>query len=66
MQEKSSQRTRTRTLVTAGTKSSGKESLAKSKSSQALRERNVNLKQEVEKLTRRLRKMEDSITRFAI
>ena len=37
-----------------------------SKSSQVLRDRNSALKQEVEKLTRRLKKMEDSITRFAI
>ena len=37
-----------------------------SKSSQVLRERNASLKHEVEKLTKRLRKMEDSITRFAI
>jgi chromosome segregation ATPase len=37
-----------------------------SKSSQVLRDRNAALKQEVEKLTKRLKKMEDSITRFAI
>eukprot|EP00977_Amphora_coffeiformis_P029734 scaffold42648_cov137-Amphora_coffeaeformis.AAC.1 len=37
-----------------------------SKSVQILRERNASLKDEVEKLTRRLKKMEESITRFAI
>lgn len=37
-----------------------------SKSSQVLRDRNSALKGEVEKLTSRLKKMEDSITRFAI
>ena len=37
-----------------------------SKSAQVLRERNSALKEEVEKLTKRLKKMEDSITRFAI
>ena len=37
-----------------------------SKSAQVLRERNNVLKTEVEKLTKRLKKMEDSITRFAI
>ena len=39
---------------------------SKSKSSQALRERNATLKQEVDKLSKRLKKMESSITRFAI
>jgi chromosome segregation ATPase len=37
-----------------------------SRSSQVLRERNHALKEEVEKLTKRLKKMEASITRFAI
>ena len=37
-----------------------------SKSSQMLREKNAKLKQEVERLTRRLRKLEDSITRVAV
>lgn len=37
-----------------------------SKSVHILRERNAALKEEVEKLTRRLKKMEESITRFAI
>jgi chromosome segregation ATPase len=37
-----------------------------SKSAQVLRERNIVLKDEVEKLTKRLKKMEASITRFAI
>jgi FtsZ-binding cell division protein ZapB len=37
-----------------------------SRSSQILRERNNVLKEEVEKLTKRLKKMEASITRFAI
>lgn len=37
-----------------------------SKSSQLLREKNAKLKQEVDKLTRRLRKLEDSITRVAV
>lgn len=37
-----------------------------SKSVHVLRERNASLKDEVEKLTRRLKKMEESITRFAI
>jgi len=37
-----------------------------SRNSQVLRERNLKLKQEVEKLTRRLRKLEDSITRVAV
>jgi chromosome segregation ATPase len=37
-----------------------------SKSAQVLRERNGALKDEVEKLTKRLKKMEASITRFAI
>ena len=37
-----------------------------SRSAQVLRDRNAALKQEVEKLTKRLKKMEDSITRFAI
>ena len=37
-----------------------------SKSSQVLRERNQALKFEVDKLTKRLQKMESSITRFAI
>jgi hypothetical protein len=37
-----------------------------SKSAQVLRERNLVLKEEVEKLTKRLKKMEASITRFAI
>jgi intracellular protein transport protein USO1 len=37
-----------------------------SRSAQVLRDRNVALKEEVEKLTKRLKKMEASITRFAI
>lgn len=37
-----------------------------SKSSQVLRERNAALKQEVERLTKRMKKLEESITRFAI
>lgn len=37
-----------------------------SRSAQVLRERNSALKMEVDKLTKRLKKMEDSITRFAI
>jgi chromosome segregation ATPase len=37
-----------------------------SRSSQVLRDRNLALKEEVEKLTKRLKKMEASITRFAI
>jgi chromosome segregation ATPase len=37
-----------------------------SKSAQVLRDRNLALKEEVEKLTKRLKKMEASITRFAI
>ena len=37
-----------------------------SKSAQVLRERNASLKHEVEKLTKRLKKMEDSITRFEV
>lgn len=37
-----------------------------SKSAQVLRDRNTALKGEVEKLTKRLKKMESSITRFAI
>ncbi|GKY93078.1 hypothetical protein MPSEU_000276100 [Mayamaea pseudoterrestris] len=37
-----------------------------SKSAQVLRDRNIVLKEEVEKLTKRLKKMEASITRFAI
>jgi chromosome segregation ATPase len=37
-----------------------------SKSAQILRDRNASLKEEVEKLTKRLKKMETSITRFAI
>lgn len=37
-----------------------------SRSSQVLRERNAKLKHEVEKLTRRLKKLEDSITRVAV
>ena len=37
-----------------------------SKSTQVLRERNASLRQEVERLNKRLRKMEESITRFAI
>lgn len=37
-----------------------------SKSAQVLRDRNAALKQEVEKLTKKLKKMEESITRFAI
>jgi chromosome segregation ATPase len=37
-----------------------------SKSVQILRDRNASLKEEVEKMTRRLKKMEESITRFAI
>jgi chromosome segregation protein len=37
-----------------------------SKSAQSLRERNNDLKNEVDKLTKRLKKMEKSITRFAV
>lgn len=37
-----------------------------SKSSQVLQKRNIALKEEVEKLTKRLKKLEASITRFAI
>lgn len=39
---------------------------SQSKSSQILRDRNQALKEEVEKLTKRLKKMEESMTRFAI
>ena len=39
---------------------------ATSKSTQVLRERNAALKKEVEKLTKRLKKMEHSMTRFTI
>jgi uncharacterized protein (DUF342 family) len=42
------------------------EERSSSRSAQVLRERNQALKHEVEKLTKRLRKMEASITRFAI
>jgi chromosome segregation ATPase len=41
-------------------------SKSSSRSSQVLRDRNSALKEQVEKLTKRLRRMEDSMTRFAI
>jgi predicted nucleic acid-binding Zn-ribbon protein len=41
-------------------------SKSSSRSSQVLRDRNLALKEQVEKLTKALRRMEDSMTRFAI